>query len=238
MLKTMITFAAMLLPASLPAQGIIPTTTFAKLERLAISGNAEAMYHVGMAYHMGLGVERDYAKALDAFRRSAAAGNPLGAYKLGCYYDGQGGGVLAADPALALRHKLVAAKAGYALAQQDVAAHYGRGGQTDQALVWLERSATQGQPEALLALSRLHQGAPGIAPDPVRSAAYLRLLFAERGTEEERRKLFGAAEAKLTTAQRATVLAQVRNFRIAPTPLTIKANSGQRAAEALVVNPS
>jgi TPR repeat protein len=82
------------------------------LERLAAQDNAEAIYHLGMAYQTGAGVSEKPAKALEAFRRAAALGDVLASYKLGCFYDGQGGNLVQGDPEIALRHKLVAAEAG------------------------------------------------------------------------------------------------------------------------------
>ena len=56
-------------------EGLVP-----RLERLAGRGNAEAVYHLGMAYQTGTDLPRDPAKALDAFRRAAALGDPLAAF--------------------------------------------------------------------------------------------------------------------------------------------------------------
>ena len=102
--------------------------TFNAMVALAHKGDAEAQYHVGMMYNNGIGTQRDSRQAFEWFQKSAASNDPLGAYKLGCYYDGQGAGVVASDADEALKYKLIAAKAGYALAQHDVALHYGKQG--------------------------------------------------------------------------------------------------------------
>ena len=83
---------------------------------LANKGDAEAQYHVGMMYNNGIGTQQDTKQAFEWFQKSASADDPLGAYKLGCYYAGQGAGVVEADPNEALKYKLIAAKAGYSLA--------------------------------------------------------------------------------------------------------------------------
>ena len=62
---------------------------------LANKGDAEAQYHVGMMYNNGIGTQRDIRQAFEWFQKSTAANDPLGAYKFGCYYDGQGEGVVA-----------------------------------------------------------------------------------------------------------------------------------------------
>src|SRR4029453_7482919 len=100
--------------------------TFNAMVALANKGDAEAQYHVGMMYNNGIGTERDLRRAFEWFQKSAASNDPLGASNLGCYYDGQGAGILSFDAAEALKYKLVAAQAGYALAQHDVALLYGK----------------------------------------------------------------------------------------------------------------
>src|SRR5215207_6392389 len=93
---------------------------------LANKGDAEAQYHVGMMYNNGIGTQQDIRQAFGWFQKSAASNHPLGAYKLGCYYDGQGAGIIIADATEALKYKLIAAEAGYEFAQHDVAILYSR----------------------------------------------------------------------------------------------------------------
>lgn len=211
-----------------------PSPVIAALERLAAAGNAEAKYHLGMSYHVGSGVERDRVKALAYFRQAAALGDPLGAYKLGCYYDGQGEGLVRNDAAQALRYKRIAAEAGYALAQQDVASLLARAGDTTAALAWVERSAAQGWAGGLMMMASAHNGAPGVPRDPAKTAAYFRLFLARQDGTAEQRAWLQSFEAKLSQADRERAAAIVRDYRAAPTALTIKALSGHRAAEALV----
>lgn len=216
----------------LPARAEPPL--IAALERLAAAGNGEAIYHLGMAYQVGASVPRDPAKALSAFRRSAALGDPLGAYKLGCFYDGQGGNLVKPDPAQALRYKLVAAKAGYALAQQDVAALLARKGDVAAAVDWLGKAAAQGWSGALATYASIHNGARGVPRDPAKTAAYFRLFLDRTAATAEQRAWLKDFEAKLTPEQRGRANAIVSGFRPAPSPLTVKALSGERAAQALV----
>ena len=72
--------------------------TFNAMVALANKGNAEAQYHVGMMHNNGIGTQKDPKQAFEWFQKSTAAGDPLGAYKLGCYYDGQFAGVVPTDP--------------------------------------------------------------------------------------------------------------------------------------------
>ena len=102
--------------------------TFNAMVALANKGDAEAQYHVGMMHNNGIGTQKDPRQAFEWFQKSAASNDPLGAYKLGCYYAGQFEGVVPTDANEALKYKLIAAKAGYALAQHDVALLYGQTG--------------------------------------------------------------------------------------------------------------
>ena len=210
------------------------TTLIPSLERLANSGNAEAIYYVGMAYQTGSGVTEDHAKALDAFRKAAGLGDPLGSYKLGCYYGGQGAGLITADAALALRYKLVAAKAGYALAQQDVGVLYAQSGDVPAGLAWLERSAAQGWSGGLMTLASVYNGAAGVKPDAVKTAAYFQLFLARSEPNDKQTAWLKNFEEHLSPDDQKRADEIVRSYRPVPTELTLKALSGQRAAQALV----
>ncbi|MGC0390473.1 MULTISPECIES: SEL1-like repeat protein [Bradyrhizobium] len=56
--------------------------TFDAMVALANRGDAEAQYHVGMMHNNGIGTQQDRSQALGWFQKSAAANDPLGAYKL------------------------------------------------------------------------------------------------------------------------------------------------------------
>lgn len=211
----------------------------AKLEKLAANGNAEAMYHLGMAYHVGLGVAVDKEKALASFRKAAELGDPLAAYKLGCYYDGQGEGLVADDPTLALKYKLVAAEAGYALAQQDVASLYARKREFETAGTWLKKAADQGWPDALMGMASVYNGKNGLPRDLAIVDAYFRLVLArDDGGTKEQKDYLANLEKGMSVEDRNRADVIVRDFHPAPTQLTIKGLSGARAAEALAKNPS
>ena len=165
----------------------------AELEVLAAKGNAEAAYHAGVAYQMGInGVGKDSKKAFDYFKQSAEGGDPLGAYKLGSFYDGQGEGVVDDDAELALTHKLVAAKAGYSLAQHDVAKFFYEKDQPDQAVEWLIEAAKQGYRESLQALASLHAGEGKVAKE---HGQELRLSVADAGRLDRQGAGESAADA-------------------------------------------
>jgi TPR repeat protein len=227
--------AAVVVMATLAACGnaqdasLIPS-----LERLAHLGNPEALYHLGMAYHTGSGVKEDHAKALDAFRKAAALGDPLASYKLGCYYAGQGAGLIAPDTAAALKYKLVAAKAGYALAQQDVGVLYAQSGNIPVGLDWLEKSAAQGWSGGLMTLASVYNGAAGVKPDAGKTAAYFQLFLARSEPSDEQTAWLKNFEERLSRDDKKRADDIVRSYDPAPTQLTLKALSGQRAAQALI----
>ena len=141
-----------------------------RLEQRASAGNAEARYHLGMLYNNGILVAKDPKRAFALFRDSAAAGDPLGHYKVGCYYAGQfGEDIVATDKRLALQHKLVAATAGYRLAQLDVANFYTGEKDYARALPWYEAAGRQGDPQALYNLSVFAKDGLGMPPSPPRA---------------------------------------------------------------------
>jgi len=158
---------------------------------------------------MGLeGTAKDPKKAFELFKLSAERGDPFGAYKYGCYFDGQGQGIVESDAKTALRWKLIAAEAGYSLAQEDVAKHLFAEGDEAGALKWLESAASQGSSMALGFLGGLYAGiippdmpAPKVVKDEAKGWAYLLLSVQEipeikSGFEAELSKLTPEVQAR------------------------------------------
>jgi TPR repeat protein len=213
-----------LLVFSMPANAS-EAGTFNAMVALADRGDAEAQYHVGMMYNNGIGTQQDRSRAFEWFQKSAAADDPLGAYKLGCYYDGQGVGIVATDPDQALKYKLVSAKAGYARAQHDVALLYDRRGDSEEALKWWKMAGDQGLPAALFSLSRAYSAGKGTPMDLSLSYAYFKLsqLAPAKNVNEMASML---SRPELEKAEKL-----VSEWKPQPTALTLKALSGFRAAE-------
>jgi TPR repeat protein len=202
--------------------------TFNAMVALANKGDAEAQYHAGMMNNNGIGTQQDLRQAFAWFQKAAAADHPLGAYKLGCYYDGQGAGIVALDETEALKYKLVAAKAGYALAQHDVALLYARQGNPEEALKWWKAAGDQGYPRALYGLSMAYSAGKGAPRDLSLSYAYFKLSgLAPKKNINEMAALLSKPEL-----ERAEKI--VAEWKPQPTALTIKAKSGVRAAEELL----
>ena len=195
-------------------------TTFNAMVALANKGNAEAQYHVGMMHNNGIGTQRDPKQAFEWFQKSTASNDPLGAYKLGCYYDGQGAGIVTSDANEALKYKLVAAKAGYALAQHDVAVLYVRQGNSEEALKWWKMAGDQGFPEALYSLSRSYSAGKGAPRDLSLSYAYFKL------SKVAPKKNVNEMAAMLSKPELEKAEKLVSEWSPQPTALTLKAKSG------------
>ena len=202
--------------------------TFNAMVALASKGDAEAQYHVGMMYNNGIGTRKDLRQAFEWFQKAAASNDPLGAYKLGCYYDGQGEGVVSVDPSEALKYKLVAAKAGYALAQHDVALLYDKQGNPEEALKWWKLAGDQGYPRALYRLSMVYSAGKGAPRDLSLSYAYFKLskMAPPKNVNEMASRL---SKPELEKAEK-----MVSEWSPRPTALTIKAKQGVGAAEELL----
>lgn len=218
-----------LLALSMPA-GASDADTFMAMVALANTGHAEAQYHVGMMHNNGIGTEQNPRQAFAWFEKAAASNDPLGAYKLGCYYDGQGAGIVPADANEALKFKLVAARAGYALAQHDVANLYDRQGNPEEALKWWRMAGDQGYPRALYSLSMAHSAGKGTPRDMSLSYAYFKLSkLAPKKNVDEMASMLSRPE--LDKAEKL-----VSEWRAQPTALTLKAKTGFSAAEELLRN--
>jgi len=202
--------------------------TFNAMVALAHKGHAEAQYHVGMMHNNGIGTQKDPRQAFEWFQKSTASNDPLGAYKLGCYYAGQFPGVVTTDANEALKYKLISAKAGYALAQHDVAILYDRQGNSEEALKWWKMAADQGLPDALFSLSRSYSAGKGVPRDISLSYAYFKLstVAPPKNVNEMAAML---SKPELDKAEKL-----VSEWKPQPTALTLKAKSGVRAAEELL----
>ena len=213
-----------LLAFSMPANAN-DADSFKAMVALANKGDAEAQYHVGMMHNNGIGTQQDPRQAFEWFQKSTASNDPLGAYKLGCYYDGQGAGVVTSDSNEALKYKLIAAKAGYALAQHDVAIHYARQENFEEAVKWWKMASDQGYPDALYSLSGSYFQGKGAPKDLSLAYAYFKLSkLAPKKTVNEMAAMLSKPE--LEKAEKL-----VSEWKPQPTALTLKAKRGFKAAE-------
>jgi TPR repeat protein len=213
-----------LLVFSMPAHAN-DADTFNAMVALANKGDAEAQYHVGMMHNNGIGTQKDPKQAFEWFQKSTASNDPLGAYKLGCYYAGQFAGVVPFDSNEALKYKLIAAKAGYALAQHDVAVHYGRQENFEEAVKWWKLASDQGLPDSLYSLSGSYFQGKGAPKDLSLAYAYFKLSkLPPKKTVNEMAGILSKPE--LEKAEKL-----VSEWKPQPTALTLKAGRGITAAE-------
>ncbi len=129
---------------------------------LAEQGNANAQYNMGVIYDEGYGVERDYAKAREWYKKAAAQNYAKAEHNLGVMYQ-EGHGVQA-DSAAAARWFKRAARHGEPAAQNNLSVMYARGEGMAQdpilAAVWAARAAQAGNASAITNLPRIAAGLP------------------------------------------------------------------------------
>ncbi len=219
--------AALMCLFSMPANAN-EAATFNAMVALANKGDAEAQYHAGMMYNNGIGTQRDLRQAFEWFQKATASNDPLGAYKLGCYYDGQGEGVVANDVNEALKYKLIAAQAGYSLAQHDVALLYVKQENFEEAMKWWKLAGDQGHPKSLYSLSGLYFQGKGAPKDLALAYAYYKL--SKLVPPDKVKGMAGIlTKPELTNAEKL-----VSEWKPQPTALTLKAMRGVTAAEDLL----
>ncbi len=208
-------------------------TLFNRMLALAQKGEAEAQYHVGMMYNNGLGTQKSPREALKWFQKSAASGFALAHYKVGCYYDGQGAGIVEQNMEKALGHKLKAAQAGYALAQSDVAGLYWEKKNFSESFKWIKAAADQGNAKSLYNVSMFYKDGMGVEKDPVRAYAYFKLAqLSARGTvNANAQNALDSIAKEMKAGEREQAEELVTEWKPQPTLLTQQAMDGIGRAE-------
>jgi TPR repeat protein len=207
--------------------------TFNSMLALAAKGQPEAQYHVGMMYNNGIGTKQDTKQAFEWFQKATAGGDPLGAYKLGCYYDGQGEGVVAANAEEALKYKLIAANEGYSLAQFDSAVLLAQKGDFENAVKLLRLAADQGHDKAFYGLWQSYAAGKGVEKNlPLAYANFKLALIASNAQLDDKAKaVIDDLSAQMSDAEIATAQKIVEEWKPHPTELTLEAQRGITAAE-------
>lgn len=231
--KLTVIMLTLLLPAYIHASDKL---LFQELLRIAEQGSAEAQYNVGMMLNNGLGTSKDPRKAFDWFRKAADSGDPLGAYKVGCYYDGQHEDVVPVDPDKALHYKLIAANAGYSLAQHDIGGTYYRQSKFSDSLHWLKLASDQGFPMSLYNLSMIYHEGKHVPKDPSLTYAFFKLakLRSEGRISPKAQKALDKLRSDMSRAEIEKAEEEVSEWQAKPTQLTIRAASGIKEARKLV----
>ena len=68
-------------------KALTPEERFAKLQKDAEDGNAQAQFNLGLMYAKGKGVLKDTAKAVEWYQKAAAQGDAQAQFNLGQMYD-------------------------------------------------------------------------------------------------------------------------------------------------------
>ena len=129
------------------------------LRELAEKGQKQAQTDLGLLYAKGIGVERDYATALQWLQRAAAQDAPRAQYNLGLMYERGYGVPRSYDTALDWYRRAAANNS--APAEIAMARFYGRGlgvaRDPAQRTSWLLRAANQGNPQAQFLLGNIYR---------------------------------------------------------------------------------
>ena len=133
---------------------------FKETFQVAKQGNAKAQYNLGGMYYNGKGVRKDYAQAVQWYRRAAEQGNADAQVNLGLMYaNGQG---VRQDYTQAVQWCRRAAEQGHAGAQFNLGVMYaeGRGVRQDLALAqeWFGKACQNGDQDGCDIYQRLKAG--------------------------------------------------------------------------------
>ena len=133
----------------------------------ATNNDAEAQFSLGYCYYSGQGVEQDYKKSVEWYRKSAEQGYERAQCNLGySYYRGQG---VEQDYKKSVEWYKKSAEQGYARAQCNLGTCYygGQGVEQDykKAVEWYEKSAEQGDETAQFNLGYCYDRGQGVEQD-------------------------------------------------------------------------
>ena len=238
-IKTQIKFAILILVLLLGACGKNDDKPlFLEIQKLVNQGNPEAQYHLGMMYNNGIGTDKDPNKAYEWFTKAESSGDPLGAYKLGCYYAGQFAGVWEEDAEKSLQYKLIAAKAGYSRAQHDVGNAYYKLENHDEAINWWRLAAQQGDPGSIYNLSLVYREGKVTQENKILAYAYFKLanLNTVQKVNKKAQENLDEYASTMTSKELEEADELVSTYKAEPTVLTQKAYAGLEEARKLISN--
>ncbi len=136
-------------------------------EQAAEEGNCRAMVLVGGCYEEGVGVPKDYGKAMQWYRKAADAGNAAAMNNIGWLYE-NGKGV-SQDYTEAMRWYRKAADAGDADAMYNIGVLYQNGWGVSQdyteAMKWYRKAADAGNAMAMNNIGWLYRHGLGVSQD-------------------------------------------------------------------------
>jgi TPR repeat protein len=161
------------------------TRAFPGLLKLSEGDDPNAQWLLGASFNVGRGVEKDQAKAVEWFRKSAEQGNAVAQRLIGqCYLEGEG---VEKDQAQAVEWFSKSAQQGNAVAQGLLGWLYLRGEvvEKDQtkAVEWFSKSAEQGNATSQWYLAWRYMSGEGVEKDQAHAVEWFR-KSAEQGNAD------------------------------------------------------
>lgn len=142
----------------------------------ANSNDPSALCNLGLCYHLGMGVQKDFTKAFELYLRASKFNYAPAWNNLGYSYD-NGTGVKK-DYTQAVRNYLVAAELRYAAAQSNLASCYDNGSGTEQdftqSVRWYKKAVKQGYARAQNNLAYAYEKGYGVDVDQIKAAELYR----------------------------------------------------------------
>ena len=149
---------------------------------LALLGNIDAQYNLGVLYENGDGVTKDNKKALKWYTRAAEGGHYLAQFELGLMYENGDG--ITKDYKSAVNWYTKAALQGYAKAQYNLGIMYRNGEGVPEsekiAVKWFGKAAEQGLARAQYVLGLMYDSGSGV-PENDKIAAMWYTRAAKQG---------------------------------------------------------
>lgn len=166
---------------------------------MALNGNHDAEFELGVMFHDGDGVDQDYSKAIEWYTKAARGGNRQAAFNLGLMYeDGEG---VEVNAAAARSWFIRASDAGDLRATLQLGTIAYAGNDFAKALQYFLRAGKGGLAEAQMNAGVMYIRAEGIpAQDVMEGYAWLRL--AQEGGSERAGRLLESLSQKLTDGQK------------------------------------
>ena len=157
-------------------------TAFSTFKKAAASGNAEAMYYVGLCHENGYGTSQDIYEAMEWYVKSADKGNGEACFRVSkAYYDCN---VVGCDREKSAKYARMSALAGNARGEewyaQCLAGGIGVEKNLDEARRYFEKSAAKGCVDAYCTMAECYSlGVYGFPYDSYKANLYLEKVKAD-----------------------------------------------------------
>ena len=153
---------------------------YKEFKPLAVRGDIDARFYLGVMYSLGRGVSRDYTQAMKWFRRAAERGDGEAQFELGsAYAEGQGA---PRDYAEAVKWYRKAADKGFPPAQRELGGLYANGQGVPQdpaeAIEWYRKAAEQGDDRAQFELGWTYADGKSVSQDFIQAYMWFDLAAA------------------------------------------------------------